>query len=400
MKILLVNKYWYIKGGAERVVFATKKVLEDAGHEVEIFGMKHPKNIFENKYFIDNIDYGNTKGLRKIIVGIKSIYNWDAKNKFADLIDKFKPDIVHFHNIYHQLSFSLLDVVKEKKIPAVMTLHDYKMISPNYNLFNNGKIFEQSCGSNYYKCILNNCMGNFGQSVLATCEAYLRKWKKWNHNVKMYISSSNFLKEKFLSVGFVEKIEVVSNPLVDFSTENILVGGKNVLYMGRLSEEKGVELVLKVAKQLLDIKFQIVGDGPLKKYLQTVIEKENIKNVEILGYQSSDILHNTLEKARILIMPSQWYENCPLSVLEAHAAGKVILASNLGGLVEMVPKDMLVDHKNIEQWVSMVQNWYKKSDEELKKIGIELRARVFNENDLSTYYKRIIKLYEKVVKSL
>jgi len=395
---LLVNKYWYIRGGAERVAFVTKDILEKNGHEVEIFGMKHSKNILENKYFIDNIDYANTKGFKKIIIAFKSIYNFDAKNKFTKLVEEFQPDVVHFHNIYHQLSFSLLDVVKDKKIPAVMTLHDYKMISPNYNLFHHGKIDESSCCKNYYKCFFNNCMENPWRSLTVTIEAYLRAWKKLNNNINVYISPSQFLKEKFLSVGFKNRIEVVVNPLVVTDIKEKIFIGKNVLYMGRLSEEKGVSIVLEIAKHLSNTPFKIVGEGPLKKSLEKIIKKENIKNIELLGYQTGEILYKTLENARLLIVPSQWYENCPLSVLEAQSLGKVVLASDLGGLVEMVPKGMLVDSNNKDAWISKIDDWYKKTDEEMLNIAKTLRKKIIQENNLDLYYDSLVKIYEEILK--
>ena len=149
MKVLLVNKYWYIRGGAERMVFVTKELLEKAGHEVEIFGMNHPDNIFSNDYFVDYLDYRKSKGIKKIKSVCKTIYNKQAKENFARLVKDFRPDVVHFHNIYHQLSFSLLEVTKAQKIPTVMTLHDYKMISPNYSLYHHNKIDDSLCQLGY-----------------------------------------------------------------------------------------------------------------------------------------------------------------------------------------------------------------------------------------------------------
>ncbi|MDD2656842.1 MAG: glycosyltransferase [Patescibacteria group bacterium] len=398
MKVLLVNKYWYIRGGAERVVFATKDILEKNGHEVEIFGMKHSQNILDRDYFIPNIDYASVKGFKKISSACKSIYNRDAKNKFAKLVEDLKPDVVHFHNIYHQLSFSLLDVVKQKNISSVMTLHDYKMISPNYNLFHHGKIDESSCGRNYYKCLFNNCMESPWRSLAVTIEAYLSKWKKWNKKIDVYITPSKFLKDKFVSVGFENKIEVINNPLVGFDFKSKIFVGKDILYMGRLSEEKGVKLVLEMAEKFPDAPFKIAGDGPLKKFLEKTIEHKKLKNVELLGYLTGDNLHNTLLNARLLLLPSQWYENYPLSVLEAHAMGKVVLAHDLGGLVEMIPREMLVDHKDKNAWLQKIDQWYNKTDKELAFVAKDLRDNIIKENNIDVYYKRLIKVYEQIAK--
>ncbi|PIZ96006.1 MAG: hypothetical protein COX80_02625 [Candidatus Magasanikbacteria bacterium CG_4_10_14_0_2_um_filter_33_14] len=397
MKILLVNKYWYIRGGSERVVFATKEILEKNGHEVVVFGMKNDKNIVENDYFIDDIDYKKISAWKKFILGFKIIYNKDAKKKFASLVEDFKPEVIHFHNIYHQLSFSLFDVVKNKKIPSVLTLHDYKMISPNYNLFHHGKLDESSCGRNYYKCLLKNCMENFVESFLVTCEAYFRKWKKWNDVVSVYISPSIFLKNKFLSVGFQNLIEVIPNPLVDLKSEVDLSVGQYVLYMGRLSEEKGVTLFLDFAKKLPHINFKMVGEGPLGKFLEKSIKQENIKNIELLGHQTGDVLDNIIKKSKFLVMPSQWFENYALSVLEAHVLGKVVLASDLGGLSEMMPKEMLVNHGDINLWVEKITEWFNKNEKELIKIEKGLCDKVREENNIDSYYQHLTEVYKKIL---
>lgn len=394
MKILLVNKYWYIRGGAERVVFDTKKVLEDTGHEVEIFGMRHEKNIIENDYFIDEIDYKDANVFKKIIYGCKSIYNKDAKNKFEKCVQDFKPDVVHFHNIYHQLSFSLLDIVKKYKIPSVMTLHDYKMVSPNYNLYHHGHIDENSCGKNYYKCIFDNCMGYVGQSIFATIEMYVRTWKKYESYIHTYISPSEFLRQKFVDVGFKKNIEVIPNPLDVAVYKCTVTAGDGVVYFGRLSDEKGVCIISEIARKIPNIHYTMIGDGPLR----VMLKEKNIANVDIIGYKTGDELSTLVSGARLIIMPSQWYENYPMTILEAKAMGKPVIASDIGGIGEMLPHDMLAQYDDVASFVEKVQVWYGMSDKKLISIGKKLQTEVKNINSFDIYKRKLVALYERVTK--
>ncbi|HAT03349.1 MAG TPA: hypothetical protein DCS29_01040 [Candidatus Magasanikbacteria bacterium] len=393
MKVLLVNKYWYIRGGAERVVFATKKLLEEHGHEVQIFGMKHPENTIENDYFIDFIDYSQVRGLGRVRDALKSIYNVDAKNKFRKLVEDFGPEVIHIHNIYHQLSFSLLDVVQEKGIPCVMTLHDYKMISPNYNLFHHGKIDESCCGSHYYRCLLNNCMEHGGESIIATGEACVRAWKKWARAIDTYISPSNFLKEKFVSCGFERDIHVIHNPF-DFNPQEVgVVPGRGVLYIGRLGQEKGVLLLPEIAKKTPHITYTVVGDGPLKKQLEDLA----IPNIVYVGYTSGKELDTIMCNARVVVVPSQWYENYPLSILEAKAYGKPVVASRIGGVVEMLPQHMLCDPANVDEFSQTIEMWYNADDRELVKVGRDLQTQVQEQNNGEAYYTQLVSIYENFV---
>ncbi|MFA7244994.1 MAG: glycosyltransferase [Candidatus Magasanikbacteria bacterium] len=398
MKILLVNKYWYIRGGAERVVFATKDILEKNGHEVEIFGMKHPKNILENKYFIDNVDYTNTKGFKKVSLAFKSIYNRDAKNKFAKLVEDFKPDVVHFHNIYHQLSFSLLDVVKQKNIPAVMTLHDYKMISPNYNLFHHGSVDESIAGNGAYKCVLNNCLGNETNSILATLEYYFRKFKNLNNVVDKYLAPSEFVAKKHIQYGLNKnKIVVLPNP-VNFSNNYILPKNSDgVLFFGRLSEEKGLNVLLEAAKKIPDIKVNIVGSGPLQEHLEKRISEEKINNISLLGYKQGRELTDLIKASRLVVVPSIWYEVSGLSILEAYQSSKLVLASDIGAISESVFADCLFPVGDSSKLAELIDKKYHDLKNQEKTVKL-LKQQVLEKHSEEKYLKKLLVIYDEVCK--
>ena len=397
MKIVLVNKFWYERGGAEKVVLLTKELLEKAGHAVEIFGMNHPDNLFFNKYFIDSIDYDRASAWQKIKYGIKAIYNRQAAQNFEQLLKDFQPDVIHFHNIYHQLSCSIIGVADKMKIKSVMTLHDYKFISPNYNLFHHGQIDESCIGGNYYRCILNNCMESFSESWLAVIEAYFVGYKKYKQLITKFISPSCFLKSKFIQAGYLPSmIEHLPNPLPDSSFKFISDDDGFVLFVGRLSEEKGVKYLIEVAKILSGVNFKIVGDGPDKQKIENLIKEYKLKNVELAGWQSSAVVDGLIKKARLMVVPSVWYENAPLSILESKAHGKVVVASNLGGISELLSEDLLCEPADVLMLAQKVEQWFVCPDEIRQHKAQSLYHEAHTQNSGAQYLARLLTIYSSL----
>lgn len=393
MKVLLVNKYWYPRGGAEVVAMMTKKLLEENGHDVAVFGMQHSENIFDHPFFPPEIDYRKDALSKKIKNSLKTIHNGEAKKQFEKMILHFKPDVIHFHNIYHQLSFSLLEVAKQYNIRTVMTLHDYKLLSPNYSLYHHGKIDRSILGKNYYRCLLSNCMESIPESLIGTLEAYYRHYKKYHDLIDVYISPSEFLKELFIESGWKKnRIEVVSNPVV-IPKDTLKTGGSFVAFIGRLSSEKGVEVLLRAAELTPHIPYKIVGTGPDVHHLRSLAIHKNLKNVMFVGYKTGKELETLYAQARLLVVPSVWYENYPLGILEAKAHGKVVMASNIGGIPEMLPKEFLFpvgDHKIL---ADRIQKWFFAEPREMKVVGAALQKQVREKNDPKEYVERLVELY-------
>jgi len=394
MRIVLVNKFWYERGGAEKVVLITKKLLENAGHEVQIFGMKHPKNLFENKYFVDFVDYDHLNIWQKIKFGARAICNKQAKANLGKLLDDFKPDVVHFHNIYHQLSYSVIEAAVERKIKTVMTLHDYKFISPNYNLFHHGQIHEECVGDKYYNCLFSNCMENVNESLVATLEAYFVKGKGYKEMIDKFISPSNFLINKFVKNGFQDSsLFYLPNPCpeTEFKLNNQM--GDYVAYVGRLSEEKGLEFLLAAAEVLKDIKFKIIGEGRLRSKLEKIVLEKKLINVEFTGRKFGDELNNLLDRARLFVLPSVWYENAPLGVIEAKARGKIIIASDIGGISELLPAELLVCPGDVQMLTEKIKEWYYADFSKLDSLGKKLHLEAKNNNSGEVYLENLLKIY-------
>lgn len=392
MKIVLVNKYWYERGGTERVLFLTKKLLEEAGHEVQIFGMKDERNIFENEYFVDAIEYDKMNFFQKAVNAKNIFWNRKAQKSFARLLDAFQPDVVHFHNIYHQLSFALVEETHARGIASVMTLHDYKMISPSYTLYHHSKIDTSCVGGKYYRCILNNCMESVPESILATLETYSRQFRHIREKINCYIAPSEFMKELSLHAGFNEPVEVIQNPIAKEHT-GTYQEKEYVAYTGRLSEEKGVEFLIRAACETPEILYKIAGSGPDEARLKNMVEKMQINNVEFVGWLDGEDLFKFIGEARLLVVPSVWYENYPYSILRPQQMGKVVVGSNLGGIPELLPENCVFEEKNIPEMVERICFWYMAPAAERATLGALFQRRVERENDPHEYIQRLINIY-------
>jgi glycosyltransferase involved in cell wall biosynthesis len=345
MNILQVNKFHYPRGGADIYYLELGKALEKAGHNVAYFSMLHPKNQSSeySKYFVSRLSFNEGSLKDKLKTPGRMIYSLEAKRKFKKLIEDFKPDIIHIHNIYHQISPSILDVAARYKIPVVMHLHDYKLVCPNYQLFAHGKICEDCKPTKYYKCVKNRCFKNScTKSTLAALEMYIHHsiLKIHKKNISSFIAPSLFMKNKVAEFGWDEnKIKVIYNPYSASLTanedeKNRIEKDNYLLYFGRLSKEKGLSVLIRAAK-ISNHKLKLVGLGSEKKNLEKLAEEVGA-DVEFLGFKSGQELKDIIMKARAVVIPSIWSENMPLSLLEALNLGAVVLASNIGGLPEII----------------------------------------------------------------
>lgn len=411
MRILLINKYHHLKGGAERSYFDTADVLARNGHDLAFFSMKHALNKPSrwSKYFIDEIDYNDkTMGFfEKVKAGFKIIYNAEARKNLERLIEDFKPDIVHLHNTYHQLSPSIIIALKKFNIPMVMTLHDYKLISPTYNLYVRGKIWEKSKDHKYYRCFTNKCVKNsYIRSAISALEAYFLKFSEIYYNIDLFISPSKFLIEKFREFGFKKDIIHVPNPLMDnlISTRG---GAKEdndyryFLYYGRLGEEKGIKDLIQAFMPInKKIKLVVAGTGPQKEELLEMVKMNSLENdVLFVGFQEGEALWGLVEAAEFIVVPSNCYENAPYTVLEAMSLQKAVISSDIGGLPEMIEhgkNGLLYKYKDIDK-LSRMLDFMISHPGIAREMGQQAQKTIIDKHSKDSYYKTLINIYEFVI---
>ncbi len=337
MKILMVNKFLYPRGGSESYMLSLGDYLTKLGHEVEYFGMYDEKNTVGNSAgeYTSNMDFHST-GLARFLYPFKIIYSLEAKRKIKKVIDNLRPDVIHLNNINFQLTPSIIDGAKEKGVPVVQTVHDYQMICPNHVFYNFDKNepCEKCAEGSHISCIRNKCIHKSTvKSILGVIEAKFYALRKTYKKVDLFICPSNFLERKLLSAGkfYQGKTYTIHNFInkKEFSPQDDAVE-PYIVYVGRLSMEKGVCLLRDAAKLLPEITFRVAGSGPDENVLS------GIDNIKLMGFMKGDELTSLMGRAKALLLPSVCYENCPLSILEAHSMGVPVITMNSGGMAELV----------------------------------------------------------------
>ena len=399
----MANKFFYIKGGSETYYFSLKHLLEKKGHTVIDFSMKDEKN-FKSKYseyFVENINYNTGNFFEKIKAGLNIIYSQEAKEKFEQLVLNTKPDLVHLHIFQHQLSPSILDVLKKYNLPTVYTAHDLKMLCLNYKMFQHGKICEQCKGRKYYRCALDRCVKNsFIKSSINVAEGYIHYWRKSYDVIDKIITPSEFFKKKFEEFG-IDPNRVTHIP-------NFLDQKKHVinrrddresyyLYFGRLSEEKGVFTLLRAFLDL-NVNLYIVGIGPLKERMEQYIRQQNMKNVRLYGFKSGQELKDIVGNAKAIILPSEWYENGPYSAIEAMQAERPIIGAYIGGIPELINGNGFffksADPEDLVAKINRFENMSEREYDAMKTASY----RLFERNYMAdSHYKRLEKVYEEAI---
>lgn len=361
MKVLMVNKFLYPNGGSETYIFKLGEQLQKEGHEVQYFGMEHEGRIVGNhaECYTSNMDF-HTGKLQKLLYPFRIIYSREAKKKITVVLQDFQPDVVHLNNINFQLTPSVIYAVRDyekksgRKIKIVFTAHDYQWVCPNHmmRIPSNGEICFACRGGNFMQCTKNRCIhGSKVKSLIGTIEAKLYDRRKTYGMVDTIICPSEFMKKQLDTNPVLAEKTIMLHNFIDASTDKMLAGSQDetvsgkqpeaiqdqridkkdyVVYFGRFSEEKGTRTLLEACKALPQISFIFAGTGPLEEQVNQVA------NVENRGFVTGDALRKLIAEARFSVYPSEWYENCPFSVMESQMYGTPVLASDLGGAPELV----------------------------------------------------------------
>lgn len=400
MKILMVNKFLYPRGGSESYMLYLGEYFKKIGHEVEYFGMYDENNTVGNSAdkYTQNMDF-HSRGIGRFLYPFKIIYSFEAKRKIMQVIDDFKPDVIHMNNINFQLTPSIIYGIKKKGVPVVQTVHDYQMICPNHLLYNFDKNTpcEKCVNGSHINCIKNKCIhGSLVKSILGVIEAKFYSFLKTYKKVDLYVCPSKFLENKLLSSKKYYKGKTLT--IHNFINKNKFTNidkrdGSYILYVGRLSKEKGIEHIVGVAKLLPEYNFIIAGSGPDEDDLK------GIKNIKLAGFLTGDKLTELMGGAKVLLLPSVCYENCPLSILEAHSMGVPVVTMNYGGMAELVKDGVtgtLVNEFTPEGIAQKLKQTIENED-----YYSSLKENCKNEKDnilsIETYCNILIKEYEKLV---
>lgn len=341
MRVLMINKFLYPNGGSETYIFKLGDYLKSHGHEVQYFGMEHEGRCVGNAVnaYTSDMDFHGGSALSKLTYPIKTIYSSEARKKLRLVLDDFQPDVCHINNFNYQLTPSIiLEIVKWRKqtghkCQIVFTAHDYQLVCPNHmcNNPNTGENCEKCLGGHFLNCTKGKCIhGSTAKSAIGTMEAVFWKLNGVYQYIDTMICCSEFLKTKMDTNPLFAKKTVTLHNFVDKVEWKDTVKNDYALYFGRFSNEKGIDTLTKVCKELPDVQFIFAGTGPLEEALNGI---PNIKNV---GFQKGEALKKLIWEARFSIYPSEWYENCPFSVMESQMYGTPVLGANIGGIPELI----------------------------------------------------------------
>jgi glycosyltransferase involved in cell wall biosynthesis len=401
MKILMINKYLYPKGGDAICALRTGALLRQKGHKVVFWGMDHPDNIETEARdcFVSYTDYNRTVGLTdRLRMAANLLYSFEAKRKVEKLIKHEKPDIVHLHNFAHQISPSILHIFEGHHIPVVATLHDYKLVCASYLLLCNKEICQRCQGQRYYFCGLNKCIKHsYIKSMLGTFEMYFHhRLLQIYHLIDVFVSPSLFLKQTIEDMGFRGNMVYLPNPVETLEWQPRFDWDiPSLVYFGRLSEEKGLRTLLEAVAGNYGLSVKLIGDGPLREELELLAGSRQLHNVRFLGYLSGAQFRKEIRDAMLVVLPSESPENNPLAVLEAFALGKPVLASRLGGIPELV-KDgvtgMTFSARNVDDLRGKISQLSARP-EILGFMGRNARALVESRFSPDKYYEGLMQVY-------
>ncbi|MCF0231375.1 MAG: glycosyltransferase [Enterococcus sp.] len=420
MRILLVNKFHWHKGGSETYYFSLAKALEDAGHDVFFFSMEDERNetCKQSKYFVSNREYNEKTSLTDKFKAFKSlVYSKEAKEKFEELLQDVRPDIIHLNLIHRQITFSILDAPSAKGIPVVYTAHDYISICPAYLMLDSCDFLCELCIKGKYKnCVRKKCIkGSLLKSALAAYEAWYLRKKNMYSKIDTIIAPSEFMRQKLIQGGFdSKKITTIPNCISVTEADIVAsygspIDGKYFLYFGRISKEKGVEDIIDAFNKACpglskDYKLVIAGEGDLLGYLKEKVSGlSNIKNrIVFAGYKIGQELSAYIQNARFSLLASRWYENAPYQILESYSFGTPVLGSKIGGIPELIADGKtgyLFESGNVNQIGQAMINTYKMDSndyENMRKSCLDLAK---DTRSQSKYLESLTGLYKSLQKN-
>lgn len=412
MKVLIVNYRYFISGGPEKYMFNITSELESRGHKVIPFSINSNKNIETkySKYFVEPIGDRNStyfdevKKTPKTIFQMlsRSIYSFKVKKALKKEIKEEKPDIVYIIHFVNKLSPSVIKAAYEMKVPVVLRLSDYFMLCPRFDFLYNKKVCEDCLKKGYRTCIKRKCVKNsLFASFVRVLSMKIHKYIKIYDKVNYFVTPSNFLRDKLIKNGY-DKNKIKCIPTftksVNKNTKNIV--GKYGLYFGRISEEKGVETLIRAYEKMPNNILKIMGDDTTEEALKLkdYVNNNNLKNIEFVGFKSGKELEKIIQDSRFVLIPSIWYDNLPNTALEAFQYYKPVIASNIGSLPELVEdkyNGYLFKPGNIDDLIKKIK--YLDNDKIVYEMGENSHKKLISDFSVDNHYNQLIGLFNRLI---
>jgi len=408
MKILMVNTFHYYRGGDCVYTFQLTELLQQMRHKIIHFAMHHPLNLPSqySEFFVPKIDFVKELERGELQSGIRvltrAVYSNKSKQKLSQLLDRYPVDIAHIANIHGHITPSIFHTLRARNIPIIWTLHDYFLICPNSTFFSKNRVCETCGGRRFYNVVIKRCKKeSLAASLIVMLEEYLDRLLGLLKIVDFFVAPSHFLRNKMVEYGFPSDKVIHIPYFVDGRTaEPSSHNNGHILYSGRLSYEKGLKTLVKAVSLCDSVKLFIAGSGPLKAELETTAKNIAPEKVAFLGYLNRDRLQKAIDDAMFIVVPSEWYENLPYSILEPFASAKPVVGSRIGGIPELI-KDrqtgILFQPGNVNDLVEKIR-WMVEHPKERDEMGRRARELVEKEYNPELHYERLMEVYEAALK--
>src|SRR5271168_1254844 len=337
MRILFIHNFYQQFGGEDSVAIAERRLLEERGEDV-LFWSRH------------NDEIKNYGPLQKLNFFRETIYSSRTVTDIEKAVGEFKPDVAFVHNIYPLISPSLYSALQKMRVPLVQVLHDFRPFCSNGWFYIDGKICERCKLGNHLHGIVKRCYrDSYALSTLYSTALGVNRWAGMLDKVDAFICLTGFFKKKIMEAGIPEKKifirpNFIDAPPLDIPTREVKTtdlqstsnGGGYALFLGRLSNEKGLWTLIRAFEQLPEVELKIVGTGPLEEELRKYVREKNLSNIDLVGFKSGDEKWKLIRNCQFAVVSSEWYENFPIVVLEYFAGAKPVIASRIGGLPYVV----------------------------------------------------------------
>lgn len=389
MKVVMVHNTYQEAGGEDVVFESEKRLLERSGHTVI-------------PYMRSNKELRNASFLDQIAIAPRMVWSSHARCEFGAVLEATRPDIVHIHNTFMVISPSIYSACSERAIPVVQTLHNFRLLCPAGNLFRDGRICRECLEQSLLRSVHHAC---YRKSRIATAGVALmlkihRGLGTWRTSVTRFIALTEFAREEFLAAGFSPEKVVVKPNCVDADPGERDGAGEHAVYVGRLSAEKGLTVLLNAwAKLPAQYPLHLVGDGPDRMALEAQARELGLTGISFCGRLPRAAAIETIKRARFTIVPSKLYEGFPMCIAESFACGTPVLCSKLGGMMEIVEDHLTGLHfaPDDAQDLANTVEWAWNHPFELARMGRAARVKYETNYTAEKNYSRLMEIYEQAM---
>ena len=405
MRILFCNKYNYPFSGTEVYLFELMKLLREQGHEVALFSMADPRGdpTPYDGYFVPHIDFKeNANLLQKLRRAGRAIYSQDARKRLRAMIHRFRPDVAHIRNIYHHLSPSILWELKSQNIPVIYHLNDFKLLCPSYNLVSQGEACEACKGGAFWRALGSGCYPGLDARLTLILEAYVHRCLgTYRKCVDLFLAPSQFVRDKFIEHGWdASKFRVLPHFQGAHANANVSTNpAASILYIGRLSAEKGIDDLLRAMRLMPETRLIIAGDGPERERLQDLASSLQLPQVHFVGPVGATERDALIAQSRFTVLPSHAYETLGKTILESYAQRRPVVASDLGSRRELLhhgETGLLYPAGDVNRLAESIRMLLIHPDraEKMGQAGWELLR---NRHKPQDHYQQLLSLYQSLI---